>query len=285
MDFWKMNGIGNDYVYVLDLKKEINNEKELSIKVSNRNFGIGSDGLVLIRNPQNTNSSADFRMDMYNADGSQSEMCGNAIRCVGKFVYDSNLTTKKEIIIETLAGDKVLKLNVLETDNKVLSVKVNMGEPILQGSLIPVSKDLDRVFDEEITVLDKKYLANCVSMGNPHNVIYLEKGEVAKLDLLSIGKYFENHELFPKKVNTEFVEIIDRDNLKMRVYERGSGETLACGTGACAVAVVSILKGLCNEKVNIHLLGGVLEIEYNPKDNFVYMTGSCDVQFIGKYLG
>ncbi len=278
MDFWKMNGLGNDYVYILDLERKINNECELAINVSDRNFGIGSDGLVLIRTPENEN--CDFRMDMYNADGSSAEMCGNAIRCVGKYVFDNKLTTKKQLLIETLAGVKELFLNTI--DEKVVSVKVNMGTPVLKGELIPVNLNKDKIINEKITVLGKDYFTTCVSMGNPHSVIYVDDVDCLKLD--EIGTHFENHKLFPKRVNTEFVQVIDKNNLKMRVYERGTGETLACGTGACAVVVASVLNNKSNEKVNVHLKGGILEIEYNLCENIVYMTGSCEVQFVGKYL-
>ncbi len=278
MDFWKMNGLGNDYVYILDLEYSIKDESQLSIDVSNRHFGIGSDGLVLIRKPKD--STCHFRMDMYNADGSQAEMCGNAIRCVGKYVYDNKLTEETHILIETLAGVKELFLNI--ENEKVVSVKVNMGRPIFKGLDIPVNINKDVVLNEKMTVLNKDYYTTCVSMGNPHSVIYVN--DVDNLDLNKIGPHFENHELFPKRVNTEFVQVIDEDNLKMRVYERGSGETLACGTGACAVAVASVLNNKCNTKVNIHLIGGILEIEYDRKNDVVYMTGPCEVQFIGKYL-
>ncbi len=278
MDFWKMNGLGNDYVYVLDLDSTIKNEDDLAIKVSDRHFGVGSDGLVLIRKAQNTLS--DFRMDMYNADGSSAEMCGNAIRCVGKYVYDNGLTNKTELKIETLAGVKKLFLNI--ENNKVVSVKVDMGSPILKGYDIPVNINKDIVINEKITVLEKDYYITCVSMGNPHSVIYVD--DVDSLDLEKNGTNFENHKVFPNRVNTEFVQVIDENNLKMRVYERGSGETLACGTGACAVAVASVLNKKSNAKVNVHLLGGILEIEYNEKENTVYMTGGCEVQFVGKYL-
>lgn len=278
MDFWKMNGLGNDYVYVLDLDSTIKNEDDLAIKVSDRHFGVGSDGLVLIRKAQNTLS--DFRMDMYNADGSSAEMCGNAIRCVGKYVYDNGLTNKTELKIETLAGVKKLFLNI--ENNKVVSVKVDMGSPILKGYDIPVNINKDIVINEKITVLEKDYYITCVSMGNPHSVIYVD--DVDSLDLEKNGTHFENHKVFPNRVNTEFVQVIDENNLKMRVYERGSGETLACGTGACAVAVASVLNKKSNAKVNVHLLGGILEIEYNEKENTVYMTGGCEVQFVGKYL-
>ncbi len=278
MNFWKMNGLGNDYVYVLDLDKKVNNESELAIKVSERHFGIGSDGLVLIRMPED--KSADFRMDMYNADGSQAEMCGNAIRCVGKYVYDNELTDKEHIAIETLAGIKYLQLNIV--NNKVGSVRVDMGAPILNGIDIPVCIDKEPILMEPINVNNKQYQVTCVSMGNPHAIYYVD--DVASLDLDEIGSYFENHVMFPKKTNSEFVKVIDKNNLEMRVYERGSGETLACGTGACATLVATYLNGMCSNKANVHLLGGVLEIEYDTERNTVFMTGPCEVQFIGEYL-
>lgn len=279
MEFWKMNGLGNDYVYMLDLNNDITNENELAKKVSNRHFGIGSDGLVLIRNAKNSNS--DFRMDMYNSDGSQAEMCGNAIRCVGKYVFDNGLTTKKELAIETLAGVKYLELNI--ENDKVVSVRVDMGAPILDGLSIPVNIDKDKVLMEDITVNGVDYKVSCVSVGNPHAIIYMDS--IDDLNLVEMGPHFETHTLFPKKINTEFVEVLDRNNLKMRVFERGAGETLACGTGATAVTVVTVLNGLCEDKVNVHLLGGVLEIEYDRQKNTVFMTGNCVVQFTGNYLG
>ena len=274
MKFTKMQGLGNDYVYVNCFEESINNASELAIKVSNRNFGIGSDGLILIK----PSERADFYMEMYNADGSQGKMCGNGIRCVGKYVYDFGLTDKTEITVDTLAGIKYLKLNVV--DGKVKTVRVNMGAPILTPELIPVKMDGEMVVDRTLTVDNKDYKVTCVSMGNPHCITYMN--DVDGLDIAKIGTKFEFHDVFPDRVNTEFVKIIDRSTLQMRVWERGSGETLACGTGACAVAVATILNGLCDDVVTVKLLGGDLKITWDREDNLVYMEGPAEVSFTGE---
>jgi diaminopimelate epimerase len=273
MNFTKMHGIGNDYIYVNCLNQSVNDPSGVARFVSDRHFGIGSDGLVLIL-PSET---ADFRMRMLNSDGSESEMCGNAIRCVGKYVYDNGLTAKKTVNIETLAGIKVLELTV--ENDKVTMVKVDMGEPILNPKDIPVISEKDRFISEPVTVDDKTFNVTCVSMGNPHAVSYIDS--VSSFPLEVIGPKMETHRLFPRKVNAEFVELIDRTTLKMRVWERGAGETLACGTGACAVLVASVLNGLCERKATIKLLGGDLFIEWNEKDNHVYMTGPATKVFDG----
>jgi diaminopimelate epimerase len=273
MNFTKMHGIGNDYIYVNCLNQSVNDPSGVARFVSDRHFGIGSDGLVLIL-PSET---ADFRMRMLNSDGSESEMCGNAIRCVGKYVYDNGLTAKKTVNIETLAGIKVLELTV--ENDKVTMVKVDMGEPILNPKDIPVISEKDRFISEPVTVDDKTFNVTCVSMGNPHAVSYIDS--VSSFPLEVIGPKMETHRLFPRKVNAEFVEVIDRTTLKMRVWERGAGETLACGTGACAVLVASVLNGLCERKATIKLLGGDLFIEWNEKDNHVYMTGPATKVFDG----
>ena len=233
MKFTKMQGLGNDYVYVNCFKETIENPPEMAKKVSNRNFGIGSDGLIMI----NPSDVADFEMEMYNADGSRSEMCGNGIRCVGKYVYDYGLIEKEHISVETLAGIKYLDLTV--EDGKVKLVKVDMGSPELVPENIPIVADGNRVIDEPINVNGTEYRMTGVSMGNPHAVVYVE--DVKGLDIEKIGPAFENHERFPNRVNTEFVKVLDRNTVEMRVWERGSGETMACGTGACAVAVACIL--------------------------------------------
>lgn len=275
MRFTKMEGLGNDYVYVNCFEEKIDNASEIAIAVSDRHFGIGSDGLILIK----PSDKADFFMEMYNADGSQGKMCGNGIRCVGKYVYDFGLTDKTEITVDTLAGIKYLKLNV--KDGKVASVRVNMGAPVLTPAEIPVKLDGDMVVDRTITIDGKDYNVTCVSMGNPHCITYMD--DVEGLDIEKVGPGFENNAIFPDRVNTEFVKVIDRDTLVMRVWERGSGETLACGTGACAVAVASILNGLCNNSVTVKLLGGDLKITWDREVNTVYMEGPAKVVFTGKW--
>lgn len=274
MKFTKMQGLGNDYVYVNCFKETIENPPEMAKKVSNRNFGIGSDGLIMI----NPSDVADFEMEMYNADGSRSEMCGNGIRCVGKYVYDYGLTEKEHISVETLAGIKYLDLMV--EDGKVKLVKVDMGSPELVPANIPIVADGDRVIDEPINVNGTEYRMTGVSMGNPHAVVYVE--DVKGLDIETIGPAFENHERFPNRVNTEFVKVLDRNTVEMRVWERGSGETMACGTGACAVAVACILNGFTEDKVTVKLLGGDLQIEWDKEADKVYMTGPAEVSFDGE---
>lgn len=275
MRFTKMEGLGNDYVYVNCFEEKIDNASEIAIAVSDRHFGIGSDGLILIK----PSDKADFFMEMYNADGSQGKMCGNGIRCVGKYVYDFGLTDKTEITVDTLAGIKYLKLNV--KDGKVASVRVNMGAPVLAPAEVPVKLDGDMVVDRTITIDGKDYNVTCVSMGNPHCITYMD--DVEGLDIEKVGPGFENNAIFPDRVNTEFVKVIDRDTLVMRVWERGSGETLACGTGACAVAVASILNGLCNNSVTVKLLGGDLKITWDREVNTVYMEGPAKVVFTGEW--
>ena len=274
MKFTKMQGLGNDYVYVNCFKETIENPPEMAKKVSNRNFGIGSDGLIMI----NPSDVADFEMEMYNADGSRSEMCGNGIRCVGKYVYDYGLTEKEHISVETLAGIKYLDLTV--EDGKVKLVKVDMGSPELVPENIPIVADGNRVIDEPINVNGTEYRMTGVSMGNPHAVVYVE--DVKGLDIETIGPAFENHERFPNRVNTEFVKVLDRNTVAMRVWERGSGETMACGTGACAVAVACILNGFTEDKVTVKLLGGDLQIEWDKEADKIYMTGPAEVSFDGE---
>lgn len=274
MKFTKMQGLGNDYVYVNCFKETIENPPEMAKKVSNRNFGIGSDGLIMI----NPSDVADFEMEMYNADGSRSEMCGNGIRCVGKYVYDYGLTEKEHISVETLAGIKFLDLTV--EDGKVKLVKVDMGSPELVPENIPIVADGNRVIDEPINVNGTEYRMTGVSMGNPHAVVYVE--DVKGLDIETIGPAFENHERFPNRVNTEFVKVLDRNTVEMRVWERGSGETMACGTGACAVAVACILNGFTEDKVTVKLLGGDLQIEWDKEADKIYMTGPAEVSFDGE---
>lgn len=274
MKFTKMQGLGNDYVYVNCFQEKIENPVEVAIKVSNRNFGIGSDGLIMI----NPSKVADFEMEMYNADGSRGKMCGNGIRCVGKYVYDYGLTDKTSISVETLGGIKYLDFTI--EDGKVKSVKVDMGSPELVPANIPIVAEGDSVINAPIIVDGKEYRMTGVSMGNPHTVVYVD--DVKGLEIEKIGPKFENHERFPDRINTEFAHIIDRNTVEMRVWERGSGETLACGTGACAVAVASILNGLTEDKVTVRLLGGDLQIEWDRVENKVYMTGPAEVSFDGE---
>lgn len=273
MEFTKMEGCGNDYVYVNGFTNKIENPNKLSEFVSNRNFGIGSDGLIMI-NPSN---KADFRMNMYNADGSEGKMCGNGIRCVAKYVYDNKMTDKTTITVETLSGIKTLVLNV--EDDKVKTVRVDMGSPILEAKEVPVISDKEQVIDEPITIDNREYKITCVSMGNPHAITFID--DTDSLDIESIGPKFEKNEIFPDRINTEFIQIVDRNTIKMRVWERGSGETLACGTGACASVVACVLNNLTEDKVTVKLLGGDLFIEYNREENTVYMTGPARVSFVG----
>lgn len=272
--FTKMHGLGNDYVYIDAINQKIENESSLAKFVSNRHFGIGSDGLILICKSE----IADFKMRMFNSDGSEAEMCGNGIRCVGKFVYDKDLTNKTTVKIETLAGIKTLILNT--KDDKVETARVDMGEPILEAEKIPVISTEEPVKNLELEAENKKFKFTCVSMGNPHAITIVENTK--EFDVEKYGKVLEVDKAFPKKANIEFAQIIDRQNINMRVWERGAGETLACGTGACATAVACNLNGLTDRKVNIELLGGTLNIEWNETDNHVYMTGPAVTVFDGE---
>lgn len=265
MRFAKMHGCGNDYIYVNCLEETVENPSETAVRLSDRHFGIGSDGLILIY----PSDSADFRMAMYNADGSEGKMCGNGIRCVAKYVYDFGLTDKTTVRIETLSGVKTLKLNV--KNGKVETVRVDMGTPVLAPAQIPVKFDGESMIHKPVAVNGKEYCMTCVSMGNPHAVIFVE--DVGALELEKIGPDFENHEIFPDRVNTEFIHIIDRNTIDMRVWERGSGETLACGTGACASVVACVLNGFTEDEVLVHLLGGDLKVKYDRERNTVFMTG------------
>lgn len=274
MRFTKMQGLGNDYIYVDCFAEKVENPSEVAKFVSDRHFGIGSDGLVLIM----PSDKADFRMRMFNSDGSEAEMCGNAIRCVGKFVFDNKLTDKTIVKIETLAGIKILDMTV--ENGKVVLVKVDMGEPILKSRDIPVDSDKENFISEPVEVDGKTYKVTCVSMGNPHAVTYVD--DVLKFPLEVVGPKMETHSLYPRKINAEFVEVLDRQTLKMRVWERGAGETLACGTGACAVLVAAVLNGISDRKATVKLLGGDLIIEWNEQDNHVYMTGPAVKVFDGE---
>ena len=274
MKFTKMEGLGNDYVYVNCFKETVEDPKSVAIKVSDRHFGIGSDGLILIK----PSEVADFRMDMYNADGSQSEMCGNGIRCVAKYVYDYGLTDKTSISVETLAGIKYLDLQI--ENEKAVQITVNMGSPELIAEKVPVKSDKEKVIDEPIVVGGKEYRMTCVSMGNPHCIIFVE--DTKNFPLEEVGPLFESHEVFPNRVNAEFVQVLDDKTLNMRVWERGSGETLACGTGTCATVVASCLNGHTGDDVTVHLLGGDLHIKWDREENLVYMTGPAKVVFDGE---
>ncbi len=303
-----MQGLGNDYVYVDCTKEELAAPSDIARAVSDRHFGIGSDGLILIK----PSKVADFYMEMYNADGSRSAMCGNGIRCVGKYVYDFGLTDKLDVSIETAAGIKYLNLRVL--GGQVTEVRVNMGAPIFEPELVPTTlnatrkiksngidlaaplneksdksaadmamaqKEVPVVLDAPLTVDGNEYRVSCVSMGNPHVITYVDDEKV--VDIEKTGPSFEHHEVFPERTNTEFIRVADRQNIYMRVWERGTGETLACGTGACASAVATMLNGLCDRKVTVHLLGGDLVIEWDEKENVVYMTGPAVTVFTGDY--
>ena len=266
MKFTKMHGIGNDYIYLNCFEEKVDNPEKVSIYVSDRRKGIGSDGLVMIM----PSDKADFRMRIFNADGSEAMMCGNATRCIGKYVYDKGLTDKTEITLETNSGIKYLTL--FPENGKVEFVEVDMGKAILTPKDIPVNSDKERFISEPVEVDGKEYKITCVSMGNPHAIVYMD--DIKDLDLEKIGPSFENHKLFPDRINTEFIEVIDSHTLNMRVWERGSGETFACGTGACASVVASVLNGYCNhdEEVTVHLRGGDLKITWNS-DGTVIMKG------------
>lgn len=274
MKFTKMQGLGNDYVYVNCLKESIANEQEAARFLSNRHFGIGSDGLILIKSSE----CADFTMVMYNADGSRSDMCGNGIRCVAKYVYDYGLTDQKRIRIETGAGVKTLDLEV--EDGKVTTVTVDMGRPITKTSQVPVISELEEMIAEPICVCEDSYSITCVSMGNPHAIVFVEDTKI--IDLEKVGPMFEHHSIFPERTNTEFIHVVDRRTIDMRVWERGSGETLACGTGACASVYACILNGYTEDLVTVHLLGGDLLIKYDRDNHHIFMTGPAVTVFDGE---
>lgn len=277
MKFTKMHGCGNDYIYIDGAKEKVDKKSELVRSLSDRHFGIGGDGVIFI----NPSAEADFEMEMYNADGSRAEMCGNGIRCVGKYVYDNGLTDKKEISIISCGKIKYLELIVEgEGRGEVVKARVNMGSPILKPELVPVKAAGERVVDEPIEVNGTEYRMTCVSMGNPHAVVFMDN--VADLKIEQIGPGFENHERFPNRTNTEFVQVIDKKNVFMRVWERGTGETLACGTGCCATAVACILNGLTDDEITVKLLGGELEIEWDRDKNLIFMTGPAATVFNGE---
>ena len=280
MKFTKMQGCGNDYVYINGFAENVPDHSKAAIALSNRNFGIGSDGLIFI----NPSENADFEMEMYNSDGSRSEMCGNGMRCVGKYVYDHGMTKSTHFTVDTLAGVKTLDLKV--KDGKAYEITVDMGSPILTPKLIPVQAegldpDAENAVRVPIKVMDKDYEMTCVSMGNPHAVVFVDEDPV-NLDLAAIGPKFENHSDFPNRTNTEFIYVQDRKHLVMRVWERGTGETLACGTGACASLVAAVLNDLTEDDVEIRLLGGTLKVRWDREENKVYLTGPAETVFEGE---
>lgn len=281
MKFTKMQGCGNDYVYVNGFTEKVPQDKKADVvrKLSDRHFGIGGDGVIFI----NPSDVADFEMEMYNADGSRSQMCGNGIRCVGKFVYDKGLTDSEHITVVSAGSVKYLDLEIdrtVDARGTVSKVRVNMGSPILEAAKVPVISDSEMVVNEPIYVDDIEYRMTCVSMGNPHAVMFMTG--VAEMNIDAIGPSFEHHVRFPERVNAEFVEIMDRQNVFMRVWERGTGETLACGTGCCATAVACILNGLTDDAVTVKLLGGELKIEWDRQENLIYMTGPAVTVFEGE---
>lgn len=277
MKFTKMHGCGNDYIYVDGMKESIPNESEAAIRLSDRHFGIGGDGLIIIKK----GTIADFEMVMYNADGSRGAMCGNGIRCVAKYVYDHGYTDSTEFTIESMGKIKYIK--VFTENGKAVSARVDMGSPILESKDIPVVCDGEKCINQSVTIGDREFTMTCVSMGNPHAVMFIEES-VKDFDLNKYGKIAEgNTALFPDRVNAEFARIIDRSTIEMRVYERGAGETLACGTGTCATVVAAILNGYVDNEVTVHLLGGDLKIEWSGNENdSVIMTGPAAYSFTGE---
>jgi diaminopimelate epimerase len=276
MKFTKMHGLGNDYIYINAMTETVNCPEELAVQMSKKHFGVGADGLILIRQ----SDVADFKMDMYNADGSRAEMCGNGIRCVGKYVYDNKLTNKNDIFIETLSGIKRL---FLEEENEIVkSVTVEMGQPELRSAMIPVISDKEITRNEEVEIDGEKYTISCVSMGNPHTILFVE--DVREVNIEEIGPKIETNQLFPKKTNVEFVEVVSKNIIRMRVWERGTGVTLACGTGACASVVACVLNGYTNRRVEAVLDGGILTIDWNESNNVVSMRGPAETVFEGIYM-
>lgn len=271
-----MHGAGNDYIYINLLEERVDNPEELSRRLSDRHFGVGSDGLILIGGSE----AADFSMRMFNVDGSEGEMCGNAARCVGKYVYDKKLTNKTDVSLETKSGIKILQLKLDTASGTVKTVRVNMGKPKTESELIPVITEKHEVINEPLNIDGAIYPITCVSMGNPHVVTLID--DVDALDIEIVGPKFENHPIFPQRVNTEFIQVIDRQTLKMRVWERGSGETLACGSGACASVVAAVLNGLCDTKVTVQLRGGNLKVEWDRTENVIYQTGGAEFVFEGE---
>lgn len=281
MKFVKMEGCGNDYVYINGFEEQIEDKPEFVRKLSDRHFYIGSDGVIFI----NPSKIADFEMEMWNADGTRAEMCGNGIRCVAKYVYDFGLTDKTELTIESFG--KIKYITIFLKDGKVDMIQVDMGEPILVANEIPVVSESEKVISESINVLGNDYKMTCVSMGNPHAVVFMDDykdtlGDIETFDIETIGPAFENHERFPKRVNAEFVKIIDRKNVRMRVWERGTGETLCCGTGCCATATACILNGLTDDEVTVNVTGGKVIIRWDKETGHLFMTGPARVSFVGE---
>ena len=277
MRFTKMHGIGNDYVYVNCFEETVEDPAALAVAMSRPHYGVGSDGLIMIC----PSDVADFAMKMYNADGSDSEMCGNGVRCIGKYVYDRGLTDKTTVSLMTGGGLKQLELNV--RDGKVKSVRVDMGAPELRPELIPVDLPGEMVMGHRLHIGAAVYELHCVSMGNPHCIVFVKDPDM--VDVETVGKLLENHPIFPKRANIEFVQVIDRQHLRMRVWERGSGETLACGTGACASLVAAVLTGRADRRVSMELLGGTLELEWAFEDGHVYQEGPAKFVFDGEWIG
>lgn len=277
MKFTKMHGAGNDYIYIDCFKETVTNESELAVKLSDRHFGVGGDGIILIKK----GTKADFEMVMYNADGSRAEMCGNAIRCVGKYVFDNKYIDKTSFSIESMGAVKYIDVTV--ENGKVVLAKVDMGAPILKAADVPVNSKNEKVISEKITVADREFNMTCVSMGNPHAVMFIDE-HPRDFDLDFYGSKFEcNTDIFPNRINAEFAKIIDRKNIEMRVYERGTGETLACGTGTCATVVAAIINGYADNDVTVHLLGGDLQIQWSGKEeDSVFMTGPAATVFTGE---
>lgn len=276
MKFTKMHGCGNDYIYIDGNRERIPEDKRPAAVrfLSDRHFGAGGDGVIFI----NPSSEADFEMEMYNADGSRAEMCGNGIRCVAKYVYDKGLTDNKEFTIVSAGMCK--KISLTTREGKAVTARVDMGRPELKAEKIPVIASGGQVIDEEITVQGETYRMTCVSMGNPHAVVFME--DIKQMQIETIGPQFENHPRFPKRINTEFVRVIDRQNVEMRVWERGTGETLACGTGCCAVAAACVLNGFTDRNVTVHVLGGSLSIEWDEREGTIYMTGPAETVYEGE---
>ncbi len=288
MTFTKMHGCGNDYIYFDCTKTDLPDASKLAVKLSDRHFGIGGDGIILIKRGK----TAEFEMEMYNADGSRSQMCGNGIRCVAKYVFDAGLTDKREFTVESMGAVKHIQILSGNPGDKVCRARVDMGKPILEAAKIPVKcgascesvAPCDSVVMRPLSVNGSEYNITCVSMGNPHAVVFLDK-KPADFPVCETGPYFENHEFFPERTNTEFAYVENRHTIWMRVWERGTGETFACGTGTCATVVAAILNGFVDagEKVTVHLLGGDLEIEWSGNENdSVFMTGPAETVFVGE---
>ena len=275
MQFSKMQGLGNDYVYVDGSRETVRDPEKLARAISDRHYGAGSDGLVLIL----PDAEADFRMRMFNADGSEAEMCGNAARCIGKYVYEKGLTRKRQIRLQTNGGTKILSLDV--EGEQVTAVEVDMGEPAFRPEQIPAALSGDRVIHYPVKVAQERFELTCVNMGNPHAVAFVEDAE--HFDVYRFGPLLENHVLFPQRANIEFVTVEGRDQMRMRVWERGSGETMACGTGACASLAAAVITGRCDRKATVRLNGGNLEVRWDEKDGHIYQKGPANFVYEGEW--